>query len=63
MITGRVIEHKDDWSVSSLVENIPFFGSVVYPLKQRLLGLVTSSLGGVIQPRASFIYKVLLQES
>jgi len=62
-LEGRVVDHKDDWSVSSLIENIPFVGSVLYPLKQRCLGLVSSSLGGGIQPRASFIYKLLLQES
>ena len=61
-LEGRVVQHKDDWSVGSLIENIPFVGTVLYPLKQRMLGLVTSSIGGVIQPRASFIYKLLLQE-
>ena len=60
-LEGRVIEHRDDWSVSSLIHNIPFVGNVLYPLKQRAMGIVSSSMGGLIQPRASFIYKMLLQ--
>jgi len=48
--TGQIIEHKDEWSVESLVSNIPVVGSLYKGLFRPSVGLgVNTLLGGYMR--------------